>query len=274
MAYAYLTAGQTTFASTAWSDTIGFATNAQLAAYLTGQTISAGLDQSAVGTGINRIVFLDGSTGTVGTAAAPLKVDVDDSTGEWSTANPTRAYGAIFATAGEYHIEADGGSNVWSNLFIDTNAAVYLEGGEFTTVRLSRGPLAVDTNTKLVTVHMWGPASATVELKTSSLTTWYQYGGNTVMGRAASTAIWLYGGTMRYNCTSGTTAAVHILGGEFIHEGGDLTLVNATAGSYRAKLQRESTIATLNRELSCKFDGNDPLLVITTGVGFNPKIDL
>lgn len=275
MAYAYLNAGATSFAAANWSDATGFADNAQLVVKLTGQTVSTAIDQSALSTGINRLIVPDGSTGQIGTdVAGPLKVDIDDSTGEWSTANATRSYAAVFATSGSFYFQAGGGSAVWSNTIIDTGATVYLVGGTFTTLRHSRGTLAVNSSTTLGTIHIWGPATAIISLKTSSLTTLNQYGASNVVCERAGTTLNIYGGTHRYNCTSGTTTTVNLYGGEFIHQAGDITTLNAFAGSYRAQLARAATITTANRESACAFNGNDPLLTITTPVGFSPKIDL
>lgn len=278
MALAYLNAGAVSFAAANWSDATGFADNATLVAKLTGQNVSSDLDYSGLTTGINRLLFPVGSNGSVGTSAqGALKVDIDDSTGAWDSANSTRSRLEVFANSGQFYIAAAGASAVISNTFIDTGGAFFFAGGTFTAAKVTRGTFSVSETTTLGTLGVWSPASGTIEAKTSGLTTLNMFGGlgqNQVVCRRAGTTINLYGGTLRYAALSGTTTTVNIYGGTFIHEAGAITTVNGYAGAYIARLERAATIGTFNRELPLAFTGDDPLLTITTSVALNPKIDL
>lgn len=279
MAVAYLAANSTSFAATCWSDTIGFADAATLVAKLDGQTVTSSVDWSTLTTGINRFLVPAGSNGGIGTSSAPLKVDIDSTTGVWDSAHVTRARFELYATGGRYYLQAGGASAVVSNCFADTGGTLYLTGGTVTTARLTNGSFDFDANTTIGTCYVWGPASGIIRPKTSALTDLYLYSGPSpsqwIVQRAASGSINVFAGmTVRYNVTSGTTAAVNLLGGRFLHEAGDITLVNGTAGAYEAKLEREATIGTFNRELPLEFTANDPLLTITTSVAFHPKVDL
>jgi len=274
MALAYLNAGAVSFAAANWSDATGFADNATLVAKLTGQTVSSDLDYSGLTTGINRLYVTVGSNGSIGTSASgSLKVDIDDSTGDWSSANSTRSRLEMFANSGQFYINAGGASGVISNSFIDTGGTFYFTGGTWTLAKITRGTFNVNESSTLVTLWVWGPASGTIEAKTSGLTTLHMLGGSVVLRRAGTT-INLYGGTLRYAALSGTTTTVNIYGGTFIHEAGAITTVNGYGGAYVAKLERAATIGTFNRELPLAFTGDDPLLTITTSVALNPKVDL
>jgi len=271
MSLAYLNNGATSFAAANWDDAAGFTTNAELVAKVTA-TITAGLDQSAVVTGINRLLIPRLSTGSIGTAVqGALIVDIDDVVGEWSSANPTRARLEVFAAGGQYYFRAGGGSSTISNTFIDTQASVFFGGGTFTTTRHSSGTLAIDATTILGTFWIWGPASVVIEPRATSLTTFNSLGGNSLVMRAATT-VNIYGGVYRLSHTVGTTTTVNIYGGTLIHEAGDITTVNGFAGEYRPVLARAATIATFNRELPFRFSRSDPLLTITNDIRFNPGI--
>lgn len=280
MALEYLNAGAVSFAAANWSAATGFVDNATLVAKLTGQTISADLDWSGLTTGINRFLLPVGSNGSVGTSAqGSLIVDIDDSTGDWSSANATRSRLEVFANSGQFYINAGGASGVISNSFIDTGGTFYFTGGTFTLAKVTRGTFNVNESTTLGTLWVWGPASGTIAPKTSGLTTLHVLGGvggvgGTVVCQRAGTTINLYGGTLRYTALSGTTTTVNIYGGTFIHEAGAITTVNGYGGAYVARLERAATIGTFNRELPLSFTGDDPLLTITTSVALNPKIDL
>ena len=179
MPIAYFAAGATSFVASNWSDATGFADNAELVARLTGQDVTGGVDQSSHTTGIRRFLVPNGSSGSIGTAAAPLRVDIDATTGVWDSANPTRARLEVFATGGQYYFRAGGASGVISNVFGDTGGSVYLVGGGIhTTLRLTRGSYDIDTNTNLGTLYAWAPANGIIRAKTSALTDAYFYSGS------------------------------------------------------------------------------------------------
>lgn len=280
MALEYLNDGAVSFAAANWSAATGFADNATLVATLTGQTVSSDLDWSGLTTGINRFYVTVGSNGSIGTSASgSLKVDIDDSTGDWSSANATRSRLEVFANSGQFYINAGGASGVISNSFVDTGGTFYFTGGTWTLAKITRGTFNVNESSTLGTLWVWGPASGTIEAKTSGLTTLNMLGGpgnagGNVILRRAGTTINLYGGTLTYAALSGTTTTVNIYGGTFIHQAGAITTVNGYGGAYVARLKRAATIGTFNRELPLAFTGDDPLLTITTSVALNPKIDL
>jgi len=273
MATAYLNDGATSFAAANWSDATGFATNADLIVSGSSTGIVSDLDQSAVATGINSLIVGPSFNASIGNeSTGPLIVDVDDVTGLWTSAAPTKAKVVYNATGGSFRLRAGGGSAVVSNSFVDApGATMYLMGGTFTTLNVYRGTTSVNSSTTLVTAYVDG-GIITIDYKASGLTTLVIYAGSVTCKRPASTLIELNGGTLILD-DDGATATVAITqnGGNFIHIAGNVTTHNANAGTYTAaRMRKKATIATRNRRRGFERTDNATFLTVTTDVRLYP----
>jgi hypothetical protein len=276
MAFDTMAEGATTLAAASFAT--GFADNAEILIPLTGQTITGGLDHSALGEGVNRLVVK--GTGFIGPTDASdwLKVDVDyvtgpETLGAWTSALSTRPYAANFMTGGIWRYAATGDNNLCNHFFGNTSASQILLGGTFSTVDWNRGTLSVNTSTTLTTLNQRGGTVIT-ELKTGSLTTYNIYSGVANLKRAATT-INIYGGTVNYYVTSGTTTTVNHFGptGVFNHQCGAITTYNGQMGKYDgSKMTRASAITTFNLTSMFDFIGSD--LLTTTRVGLDPLVEV
>jgi len=272
MPTAYLNSGSTTFAAAGWSDATGFATNATLVVSNGGQNITAGLDQSAVATGINYLKIAENFAGNIGTDSDPLKCDVDDVATQWSTSAATSARIEHYGT-GVLRYQAAGGSNVCTNYFQSGAGTSTIYGGTLTYATVQAGTFYANASTTLSDVQLLGGTSV-VELKTGSLATMVIEGGSHTLRRAASTSIILNGGTLIYDCSSGTTASITINGGTLIHLAGDVTAMIGNGGTYDpSRLQRDSTVAYTYRRFAHQLTNRPNGATLTlTDVRRDPNI--
>lgn len=272
MATAYLNDGATSFAAASWSDATGFANGATLVVPTGGQSITASLDQSAL-TGINFFRVSRPFTGNIGSpSAGPLKVDVDDVTGEWNSgAGAGYAKLEYLAGGGQMYYQAAGNSNVCENLFIDTGGEFYAMGGTFNYVKIYRASrVNFNASSTIGTANLYGPGGVTLEYKSSGLTTLNVFGGSHVVRRPGTT-INVYGGTVTYDVETGTTTTINQYGGTVFHVAGAVTTWNGYSGVRdSSRLRREATIATQTRTLAFRYDNSNPNLTITTTTRIDP----
>ena len=193
-------------------------------------------------TGINYLKIAENFAGNIGTDSSPLKCDVDDVTTQWSTSAATSARIENYGT-GVLRYQASGGSSVCSNFFQAGPGSSIIYGGTLTYTTVQSGNFYANASTTLSDLVLLGGASV-IELKTGSLATCVIEGGSHTLRRAASTSIELNGGTLIYDCSSGTTASITINGGTLIHLAGDITAMIGKGGTYDpSRLQRDAAAA-------------------------------
>jgi len=277
MARTNLNDGATSFAAANWGDGIGFATNADLVVSGATSGIVAGLDQSAVATGINSLIFSPTFSGNVGSeAAGNLKVDIDDVTGVWTSAATTKAKLVYAAAGGVCRIDAAGGSTKIENTFVDAPGGILLcMGGLWTYLNVYKGTVNVNASVTLTDIYIDGPATVLIEAKASALSSMYMWSGNCTLKRPASTKIYLYGGTLTIDDDAAVaTVAIEQNGGKLVHLAGGITTYTANAGEYTSASMRKScTIGTRNRRRGFKFTDNSLFLTITTDTRYYPTDD-
>jgi hypothetical protein len=239
MAEVLLNDGATSFAAANWSDATGFADNADLTVGGGSQTISAGLDQSALTEGINRLTISGAFTGTIGSASSPLIVDVDGGT---SPGSPVLRY---FASGGRLHCNA-GGDNALCVQLLHAGAGEVLTygSGTITTLRQSLGSVLVNGGTVVTNAELYG-GSGTFGYNATGFTSCIVTGGSWTFNRGGTFDI--RGGNVLIDLSSGGT-----LTSLTVSNGAQVSILRAdTVATFRLyggvvdlrRIKKRSTIA-------------------------------
>ncbi len=240
MAIAYLNEGSTSDAAGNWSDAVGYANAATLVVNTdTAQTISAGLDYSALGTGIASLDIRWPFRGSYGSEAnGPLIVDADG--GSPNTIN-------YDARAGKFFIKAGGGSTLITTFNHTSPGAVYAMGGIFTTFGQQRGTFNANGATTLTEYGIWGGSALLDTLSSGAAsTTINAWAGSLVTKRNMTTLNIWNASVVKSDNTSGATT-VNMYGGYCEWWLGTITTFNYYGGEINfANITRDTTITTLN----------------------------
>lgn len=229
---AYLIGQSISLAAANWSDATGFADNAALEIRDGQQTISAGLDQSALTEGVSTIDVGPGFSGNIGGPSGSLKCDVDGS------GTPQFRYAAA---GGSLYYEAKGDNNLCVRFVNSSSARAYLTGGTFTTLELNSGYTEVSDSVTL--------SSQTVNLTGGTLKcdavigTLNQWGGNAILTKAPTT--WIqWGGTGVHDSASGNiTTFSQGPNGHLDHRGGNIATFTIAGSFTLANATRAGTLA-------------------------------
>lgn len=213
MAETQLNTGATSFAAANWADATGFANSAQLAIVDGSQTINAGLDQSALGTGINYLEVRSGFSGIIGGNSGPLIVDAD------AGSSPHITYAA---GGGAFYLRAGGGSSLISRFDQKSNGRAYLTNGTFTEVNLTTGTLVLADAATATTVVLSGGTATLDGGGAGTSATIIVLGGTHRIRRPAGTLLVVVGGTVHYEAPSGSSSVLSQYGGTVYHYSGDL----------------------------------------------------
>lgn len=146
---ATLNEGAVSLAAANWSDATGGQEDAILSIPSGSQSITGGLDMSAVTNGMDRFDVLPQFTGRIGSpSAGPLKLRLSD--GVTNRFNYNAGGGVLYLQA------AGTGANTISNFWKSSPGAAYLMGGTFTDLILGEGPLSVNGSTVVDNAYLKG----------------------------------------------------------------------------------------------------------------------
>ena len=148
MAEAYLNEGATSFAAANWSDSTGFADNAELVVNVPFGPVTAGLDQSSLTTGIDYLEFKPGAVGIVGGAGSSLQVDADSAGGDYIR---NRGNVTLYVTGG--------GTGQINNMDLGGQQRTWLTGGTVTDLTMDGGTLNVAEAAVVTNGYLAGGAS-------------------------------------------------------------------------------------------------------------------
>lgn len=258
MAIAYLNEGATSDAAANWSDATGFANAATLVINTdTAQTISGGLDHSALGTGIASLDIRWPFRGSYGSeAAGPMITDCDG--GSPNTIN-------YDARAGKFFIKAGGGSTLITNFNHTSPGAVFAQGGIFTTFGQQRGSLVANGATTLTTFGITGGNALLDTLSTGAASTLIEMlrasgggdGGAVLRLKRDTTTLTIDVGSCTKEGGTGTTTTVNLRGGYLEWWVGTITTLNYYGGELNlANVSRDVTVTTFN-----VYPGANPAVV-------------
>jgi hypothetical protein len=205
MAFTTLATGATSLAAANWADTIGFANSAELRIVEGSQTISSGLDQSGLGTGVARFHVGPAFFGSIGSATAgPARFDCDVSPGiiQYS------------ASGGAMYYRANGGNNVATRIIQDGSGSLYLQGGTITTLEVQNGSTYINDQCVPATLYQYG-GTVTVDAGGTALTNVEVHGGTLYLYRNFTGTLKVSGPNSKvvFLAASGTPGTVTIDGG-------------------------------------------------------------
>lgn len=254
MATAYLNAGATSLAAMNWSDATGFADAATLVIGAGTQTITTATDQSSLTEGITSLIITKDFAGTIGSASAPLKCDVDSGgVSQWNSGAASGNARMEYYGSGTVYYEADGDENRCGNLFI-AGPGSFIQSGAGTTIFLSvsAGSYYASPSTPVTNGYLTG--GRTVLDSSSGQPTLVECWANQVLIlKRPPTTLTVHGGTVIIDIDNATAiGTLNQHGGTITHKAGNITTANFNSGTYDPSgLNRDATITTANRRAAC-----------------------
>lgn len=220
----YANEGTTTFEAAGWNDGAGgsgtgFANDAELIVDKRIGVVNAGLDQSALGTGINYLDITSGCTGgQIGAAGTPLIFDADTASTDF------------FRCMGDctVYLEAGGGNTLINNVHVGRGKVV-LTGGSFANVTVSGGTLIVEEAVDITTTLTVDGGSVELKYNANDVPTLRQQGGYIDIKRPYTTAH-VGGGTFADNRETGAGTTMNQYGGTYVALRGDVANYNGYGG--------------------------------------------
>ncbi len=211
MAIAYLNTGATSLAAANWSDSTGFANAATLVIDGTrvgNQNITAGLDQSALGTGIESLdVYNYG--GTIGGASGSLRCDADGT----SEASATVVSRVRWWSPGTLYYSATGGSSL-AHYFQQSGGTCYITGGTIKNLHIDKGVIAcVDSVVGSGVWHLQGGQGSFDYHASNAIATAYVAGGSWLFQKKPTTLYVLSGASVTLDCQGLTPTNIYMMGG-------------------------------------------------------------
>lgn len=264
MAIEYLANGATSLAAANWSGS-GFADNATLIIEQGSQTITGGLDQSGLTTGIDYLDIRPGFTGNIGSpSAGALTVDADTTTAD---------YIRYAALGGTLYLNAGGGSGVIRNFYSDGRGTSYLTGGTFTTVIVSSGTCYIQSGTVVTNLYVLGGRVVISDNATAITLANITSRGQVTSERPFTTVNIGGGGYLDYDNDDGDAlGTVTLDGGTFVHRSGDIGTYTGKSGLHDIRYAQRAievgtSAATLYAALDLRYDMNQVTLSNTTYIG-------
>ena len=261
MAVEFLNDGATSFATANWATITGtggsgFADGATLIVPGGGNSITAGLDQSAAATtGISYLITTAGYSGSIGTSASPHIVEVSDGTiAEWRSDNTEGRF--EHNGTGTLYIQGAGGGV--DNLMQNGIGNTILISGTATYARVQNGRFQAEAASVVTNAAIMG-GSSLFGTKTTAGTLLNMWGGSCTTRRPFTTMN-VYGGTLFvdvYNAAAAST--INIYGGRVIlngHGNTAITAVNHYGGEFDTRTLRvNTTITTYLSQFGAMFSG-------------------
>lgn len=180
MALAYLNENATSAAAANWSDTTGFADEAELVLSVSsGIAVTSDVDHSSLTSGIHSFEIQPAFNADAGQAGTPFEFDADDnSPGETDQANAFVKHGG----PRRFYYAASGGNNLCNNYFHVGTGQSYIEGGTLSTVYVTRGEFYANASTVLTNMQVFG-GRGTIDNNATGFTAYTQKGGSWTVKR-------------------------------------------------------------------------------------------
>lgn len=267
MATEYLNDGATSFIGT-WTTSdqtpsTGFQNGATLVIPGGSNSVTAGVDWNSL-TGITFLKIASNFSGNIGTASAPLYVNVTDgAAAEWRSDAPN-----------EGHLRHDGTGSLFyrpsgsqaDNFFQYGAGKSFLTTGTITYLRVLRGTFQAEAAGVVTNATLMG-GSATFLSRTSAGTALNVYAGSHVIQRPFTT-INVYGGTLLVNvANAGAASTINQYGGSVIlyaHGTTAITAYNHLGGSLDwSNLRVDTTITTYTKSAIAKISSRPNGATIT-----------
>lgn len=218
-------------------------------------SITTGLNQSAV-TDLAGFVVADGYTGTIGSGAGYLQIDILNSTGVFDFNGQGVAYIDIGNSAISPTVRQTGGATALGG------HGLYLKGSGIVTLNVIGGDVAVggiygETAT-VTTIRSVGDKAEVFVGDAVTLTTFYQTAGDSLLTCAATT-VTIWGGTLRTTGVGAITTMNVYSGDVFPGSTGTITTLNANGGStsfIESGASRTVTTLAQNHSSSVTYDPN------------------
>lgn len=248
MATEYLDEGAKTFAASAWSGS-GIADNNDFIADVGFGPIVAGLDWSALTTGIESLYFKPTSNGIVGGGSyGSLLIDADSS---------ADAYIANYGTVTLY-LSAAGGSAVINGFSCGPGSSNFLTGGSFGDVVIDGGSFSANAST-IITGDVFVNAGVSVIEYHATDIDLVQVNGGTITLKRAPTVLTVNSGTVTLDPDSAesyTSKILNMNGGYLTVKDGAYPTANLDGGTvdFRQNTRAFAMGATAgNTSSSCKI---------------------
>lgn len=231
MSVTYLNENATGFAAANWEDATGFANGAEL--YISDGTVAAtdNADQSA--SDVLSFVVLEGRSGNLGTAAAPVKFEAD---------TPAGARVEYRANAGHFYGATSGSG--WARLVLNASGGSFTGvSGTITALECTRvAGLTIETGMVVTTAYLYS-GSGVIENNATGLTNCYIFGGRWTIKRDG--VYHIYGGHVTFDvpdATPTTTVNQYNPDSTVVVARGDIATVSHLAGMMRTKGERAVSI--------------------------------
>lgn len=253
MATAYLNRGATSFAAVNWSDSTGFAANAELVVSDGGSNVTSDVDYNA--TDIRFLKISENFSGNIGTAASPLYVDATDGTNaQWST-NAANEGRIEHGGTGSLFVRSSTGAI--ANLMQNGSGNTFLVNGTAVYTRVNAGRFTAETAATVTNCSVFG-GSATIGATATAGTLLEVLGGSCVVNRPYTT-INLYSGNLYLDIpdSGSSNITLNIYGGTAtvvaITTSGTLN-VNRYAGLFDpSRARKDITVATMYTARAARF---------------------
>jgi hypothetical protein len=201
------------------------------------------LNTSTLSGALGTVVFEEGFTGAVGTSSTNMqftctRFDFSGTGIAYIDLEASSIAPQVFTTAG-----AGAGSR-----------GLYLKGSALTTLNVEGGSVGIayrsgETST-VATIRCYGPSADVVAGSGTTLTTFYQTAGTSVI-RCAATTVTCYGGTLK-TTEAGAITTLNVRGGIVYPEStGTITTLNAIGGTTNFRNSGAArTVTTLSQDVS------------------------
>ena len=173
MTLAYLNENATSVAAANWSDSTGFADEAELVFSAGTVGVTSDLDQSGLTNGVHSIEVQATYNADIGVAGTPLQCDVD-----YNSPSASDAADAEFVHNGPRRVyyQANGGNSECHNYRHTGTGQSYIEGGTIVTLYVVRGAFNANESTVITTATFYG-GTAVIENNATGFTSCTVKGG-------------------------------------------------------------------------------------------------
>ena len=217
-----------------------------------GTSVTASVDWTTLSpsnTGITFLKVAERFSGNIGTASAPLKVDADAVTTQYTTAATTSSRIEHYGPGTMYY--AGGTSGVCSNFFQMGAGRSIIQGSTTVTyLTVANGNCTVEDAATATNSYLLG-GSCTLGTKTSAATLVNVVGGSHSLLRPATT-VNVYGGNLSINvANAGAASSINIYGGNvtlYAHGNTAITAITHYGGYLDiSQLRFDTTVTTYTR---------------------------
>ena len=173
MALSYLNENATSAAAANWSDSTGFADNAELVLSVSnGIAVTSDVDHSSLTTGVESFEIQPAFNADAGQAGTPFQFDADYSADAFVKHGGPR----------RFYYSATGGSSNCNFYYHVGTGQTYLEGGTIDNTYVTRGEFYANASTVLTNMQVFG-GRGTIDNNATGFTAYTQKGGSWTVKR-------------------------------------------------------------------------------------------